>query len=269
VSKRIVLSVSVLLSLLVAAPHATAVIKVTGRTARGNVLAAIEPADDAKGVRVLIELDARPGDRAAMALRAADLDRDLRRIDTVFRAAATSRLHVTAESIVAPRIGRIYIHVFQGVSATVPPSELPALRALPYVRGVHVDTIYEATAIDGVNIVKAPPVWTSYSVRGRGMVAAVIDSGIDYRHAAFGGGFGPGQRVAGGYDFVDNDNDPMDENGHGTHVAGILAGNGGGVIGVAPEATLMAFRVLDRQARGSESDVMGRDRACCRPEPGR
>lgn|GEM_PF-728331 len=255
-SKRIVLSVSVLLSLVVTTSRVTAAVKVTGRTARGNVLAAIEPTDDAKGVRVLIEVDARPGDRAAMALRAADLDRDLRRIDTVFRAAATSRLHVTAESIVAPRIGRIYIHVFQGVSATVPPSELPALRALPYVRGVHVDTIYEATAIDGVNIVKAPPVWTSFSVRGRGMVAAVIDSGIDYRHAAFGGGFGLGQRVAGGYDFVDDDNDPMDENGHGTHVAGILAGNGGGVIGVAPEATLMAFRVLDRQARGSESDVM-------------
>jgi subtilisin family serine protease len=251
VSKRLVLPLSIVLSFIAAAPQAG--IKVTGRSARGNVLAAIEPVDDSKGVRVLIEVDAKPGDRAAVAARAADLDRDLHRIDTKLRATAKSQGQV---EIPAPKVGRIYTHVFQGVSATVPSSEIAALRALSYVRSVHTETIYKATSIDGVSIVKAPPVWTSFSVRGKGIVAAIIDTGIDYNHAAFGGGFGPGHRIAGGYDFVDNDADPMDENGHGTHVAGIVAGNGGGVTGVAPEAILMAFRVLDRSARGSESDVM-------------
>jgi subtilisin family serine protease len=191
VSKRLVLALSILLSFIAAASQAA--ITVTGHTARGNVLAAIEPADDSKGVRVLIEIDARPGDRAAVTARAADLIRDLHQIDTKFRATAKSQGQISAE----PKVGRIYTHVFQGVSATIPSSEIAALRALPYVRGVHTETIYKATSLDGVSIVKAPPFWTAFSVRGRGIVAAIIDSGIDYNHPAFGGGFGPGHRVAG------------------------------------------------------------------------
>lgn len=91
-------------------------------------------------------------------------------------------------------------------------------------------------------------------VTGRGVRVGVIDSGIDYKHPALGGCLGKSCKVAFGYDFVGDDynvgkkpqpgNDPMDCGGHGTHVAGIIAGDNELVQGVAPKATLGAYRVF-------------------------
>ena len=94
-----------------------------------------------------------------------------------------------------------------------------------------------------------------------------IDSGIDYTHPNLGGGIGEGKLVVGGYDFVGDDytdsrstpvpdSDPLDQcNGHGTHVAGILAmqpGNEFGVSGVAYESSLMAYRIFGCSGGTSE-----------------
>src|SRR5439155_25507784 len=90
---------------------------------------------------------------------------------------------------------------------------------------------------------------TAYpTTNGQGVTVAVIDTGIDYTHPALGGGFGPGFKVKGGYDFVDNDADPFDTFGHGTNVAGIIAANpftinGEQYSGVASGASLVALRV--------------------------
>lgn len=62
-------------------------------------------------------------------------------------------------------------------------------------------------------------------------------------------------KVEGGYDFVNNDSDPMDDHGHGTHAASIAAGNGT-LKGVAPDATLVAYKVLDQDAEGNFDDVI-------------
>ncbi|KAK3372245.1 peptidase S8/S53 domain-containing protein [Podospora didyma] len=80
---------------------------------------------------------------------------------------------------------------------------------------------------------------------GKGVRVAVLDTGIDYRHPALGGCFGPGCLVTHGYDFVDDDADPSDCNGHGSHVAGIIAAqtNPLGFVGAAPGVTLGAYRV--------------------------
>ena len=88
--------------------------------------------------------------------------------------------------------------------------------------------------------------------RGAGVKVAVIDTGVDYTHPDLDAYY------AGGYDFVNNDNVPMDDNGHGTHVSGTVAAedNNNGVVGVAPKATLYALKVLDDEARGSWSDVV-------------
>ncbi len=62
---------------------------------------------------------------------------------------------------------------------------------------------------------------------GSGQTVAVIDSGIAWDHLALGGGFGPGYRVVGGWDFAEDDADPYDDGPagyHGSHVAGLLAG---------------------------------------------
>lgn len=87
---------------------------------------------------------------------------------------------------------------------------------------------------------------------GQGVKVAVIDTGIDYTHPELAGIY------AGGYDFVNNDDDPMDDHGHGTHCAGILAAaiNGEGVIGVAPDVELYALKVLNSSGNGYWSDIV-------------
>ena len=89
--------------------------------------------------------------------------------------------------------------------------------------------------------------------RGAGQVIAVIDSGVDLGHEDLAGKLVPG------WDFVEDDDDPQDGYGHGTHVAGIAAaasGNGIGVAGVAPDAKIMPVRVLDGDGRGTLADVI-------------
>ena len=92
------------------------------------------------------------------------------------------------------------------------------------------------------------------SDKGQGVTVAMIDTGIDYTQPALGGGFGPGFKVEAGYDFYSNDSDPMDESGHGTNTAAVVAANpytvnGVTYQGVAPDAKLIALRV------GTDDDI--------------
>jgi subtilisin len=90
--------------------------------------------------------------------------------------------------------------------------------------------------------------------KGEGVKVAIIDTGIDYYHPDLNDNFG----TLLGYDFVNGDNEPMDDNGHGTHCAGIVAAedNGEGVVGVAPDAELYAVKVLDSSGSGYVADVI-------------
>ncbi len=92
---------------------------------------------------------------------------------------------------------------------------------------------------------------SSFPYTGSGYSVAILDTGIDYRHPDLGGGFGAGHRVIAGYDFFNNDADPMDDNGHGTHLAGIIGGSGAQYPGVAPGVNLIALKVLGADASGS------------------
>jgi len=93
------------------------------------------------------------------------------------------------------------------------------------------------------------------NLKGQGQVICVIDGGVDYRHSDLGGCFGPDCKVIGGFDFVDNDNNPMDEKGHGTTVAGAIIANGG-VTGIAPEAKIAAARACDSQGNCPSSKII-------------
>ncbi len=78
---------------------------------------------------------------------------------------------------------------------------------------------------------------------GSGIKIAVIDTGVDYNHPDL-FGFGADGKVIGGYDFVENDKTPIDTNGHGTEVAGIIAADGD-LKGIAPKSKILAYRVSD------------------------
>jgi thermitase len=81
---------------------------------------------------------------------------------------------------------------------------------------------------------------------------AVLDTGVDYTHPDLDG------KTILGYDFVDDDNAPMDLNGHGTHVAGIAAAetnNATGIAGTAPNTKVLAVRVLDAAGSGTLEDI--------------
>jgi subtilisin family serine protease len=96
-----------------------------------------------------------------------------------------------------------------------------------------------------VKRVNAPLLWQK-GVRGDGVLVAVIDSGVNYRHPDLAGRMWTDANFPNhGFDFENNDNDPLDDDGHGTCCAGIVAGDGsaGKSTGVAPKARIMAIKV--------------------------
>ncbi|KAJ1917824.1 hypothetical protein IWQ60_007671 [Tieghemiomyces parasiticus] len=102
----------------------------------------------------------------------------------------------------------------------------------------------------GVNLVRNSTKWDGTNVK-----VGIIDSGIDYNHPAFGSCYKTKDcRIQYGYNYVSDTGrtDPLDTcNGHGTHVAGILAGNHGVFKGVAPNATLGIYRAVGCDNKGS------------------
>ncbi|CZR60325.1 related to subtilisin-like serine protease [Phialocephala subalpina] len=106
-------------------------------------------------------------------------------------------------------------------------------------------------------------------IKGKGIKIGVIDTGVDYRHPALGGGFGPGHKIAGGYSFVldngtlRNTPNPLATcygGGHGTHVSGIIGmdsvQDGFDIVGVAPEASIFMYRVFDCAGHAGSDTIM-------------
>src|SRR5690606_37249544 len=103
----------------------------------------------------------------------------------------------------------------------------------------------------GPQKVQAPAAWDVTRSSSDTWIA-IIDTGVQYDHPDLAG------KVVRGYDFVDDDWDPYDGNGHGTHCAGIAAAvtnNGRGIAGMAPNATIYAVRVLNNSGSGTLDDV--------------
>ena len=101
----------------------------------------------------------------------------------------------------------------------------------------------------GVPMINAPQVWPV--TRGENVNVAVLDTGIDFEHPDLAAAY------AGGYNAIDPSVAPMDDNRHGTHVAGTIAArdNDFGVVGVAPGVKLWAVKVLDQTGKGTDENV--------------
>ncbi|NOZ73381.1 MAG: S8 family serine peptidase [Chloroflexi bacterium] len=103
----------------------------------------------------------------------------------------------------------------------------------------------------GPQLMNAPVAW-DYTLGDPSVIIGIIDTGLDASHPEFAG------RIVPGWDFVNNDSDPSDDHGHGTHVSGIATAginNGIGMVGIAGRASLLPVKVLDSTGSGWWSNV--------------
>lgn len=148
-----------------------------------------------------------------------------------------------------------YRYTFNGFALETTPEIAKRISSFSYVASVNEDKQVKAFDTQSNQIIGADKVWTDYNITGRGIRIGIVDTGIDYSHPDLGGGIGPSFKVIDGYDFVNEDADPMDDHGHGTHVAGIAAANGV-IKGVAPDAKLIAYKVLNGDGYGFDSWIL-------------
>ncbi|MFI8170530.1 S8 family peptidase [Streptomyces sp. NPDC085931] len=155
-------------------------------------------------------------------------------------------------------IERTYTKALNGYEVEASASEAKRLAADPAVASVVQNRTFSITATQ-----PGPPSWgldridqrnlplnSSYTypdAAGEGVTAYVIDTGVRITHSDFGG------RASYGYDAVDNDNTAQDGHGHGTHVAGTVAGN---AYGVAKKAKVVGVRVLNNSGQGTTAQVV-------------
>ena len=111
---------------------------------------------------------------------------------------------------------------------------------------------------DNILMVNADKVW-KMGYTGKGVIVAVIDSGVNYNHVDLKDHLwdGGAQYPNHGYNTVNDNDDTMDRYGHGTHCAGTICGDGtsGLITGMAPDATLMCVKALDDYGSGSTNSI--------------
>ena len=144
--------------------------------------------------------------------------------------------------------------------STAKRSTLPLRRSTTFARcsmsrSVYPDVKVHAVLSQSARLIGADQVWAQYGVTGLGVRVAIVDTGVAYTHPDLGGCLGAACKVIRGYDFVNADSNPQDDHGHGTHVAGIVAANGV-VRGIAPDARLLAYKVLNANGDGFSSTVI-------------
>jgi serine protease AprX len=141
----------------------------------------------------------------------------------------------------------------------LPNAAINGLAASPFIAQIALDRAVAATMERTGPTVGATQVRQNFGYDGVGIGVAVIDSGVTSWHDDL-TDRGGGQRVVRFVDFVNGLSNAYDDFGHGTHVAGIIAGNGfdsdGARAGIAPRAQVIALKVLDSTGAGHISDVI-------------
>ena len=159
--------------------------------------------------------------------------------------------------------GRVHVvwTLVPGLAATIPTAAIPGLLRNPRVVCIEEDGICqtndEYSLAWGVGKINAATAHGNNNT-GQQIKVAVIDTGVDYTHPELAGVY------AGGKDFVNNDNDPMDDHWHGTHTSGTVAAalNQTDVVGVAPGVQLYALKVLNASGSGQFSWIISAMQWC-------
>ncbi len=131
----------------------------------------------------------------------------------------------------------------------IDPENLESLQTLPGFQNVKEDRIVRALLADSATQINADYAWDN-AITGQGVQVCVIDTGIDYTHPDL------SNSINKQYNFFDDIDDAMDDNGHGTHVAGIVASGGLTYRGISHDAGLMAAKALGSGGEGYASDVI-------------
>jgi len=157
--------------------------------------------------------------------------------------------------------------IINGVALEVPNGVLKQFERVPEVFRVHYDRATSSFNYRTAVTVGAMTVRATMGYDGAGVGVAVIDSGVANWHDDLSGTNGSlqypygNQRVRKFVDFVSGRTAPYDDNGHGTHVSGIIGGNGydsnfGEKAGIAPRASIVSLKVLDANGVGSISSMI-------------
>jgi minor extracellular serine protease Vpr len=163
-----------------------------------------------------------------------------------------------------------FTHVFNGIGVLIPGQSVAQIQGMGGLRAISLneERVY-LNVNKSIPFTGAPQVWERLDAsgrreRGEGVVVAIIDTGIDWTHPAFGGfAKAPNEKVV--YAVSYTGEPPIDNFGHGTHVAGIIAGDGdykgtprgdSQMTGMAPKAKLMGYKVLSASGSGSATNIV-------------
>ena len=122
------------------------------------------------------------------------------------------------------------------------------------VKKIYLNKNYNINIDDSIPLIKANEVHeakrSDVELKGNGFSVCLIDTGVNYNHPALSG------RIILGRDFVNSDSNPMDDNGHGTHIAGIIASDDSTYTGVAPQANIVAIKACDSNGNCSQANIL-------------
>ena len=163
---------------------------------------------------------------------------------------------VAAEQAVGPFTLQREFGIIHGFKATMTVGQAQALARTPGVYRVQEDAKVTTQLAGATSDFAAVKARTDFGVDGNGVGICVVDTGIDPNHEQF-----VGRNIV-FYDAIKGLLAPYDDHGHGTHVSAIAMGGGGtganlNIVGVAPQASIFAAKVLDSFGSGSESQVIG------------
>jgi subtilisin family serine protease len=196
-------------------------------------------AEVAEGVEEALE--AGSAVTVTVSLRAPDVETDIReQLLQIAQVQGRILNQVSAEDLTL-----VYQYQTMPALVGIVTSEgLDILRKQPEVQVVALDTSDPAALVESATLVRAHDVWRNFGLTGAGVNVALLDTGIDNEHPDL------ADNIVDQHCFVacpnDDSNNAQDDNGHGTHVAGIIASQGRtSPRGVAPDAGIVAVRIMD------------------------